>query len=93
MGQFFGVYRQEGRELEEPAGVAAWDLFVWYDSCQVWFSRPGNRGSSFLPEALGGLVGGDFAVADVHDAVGVFGDVRLVGDEDDGVAFGLQLIE
>ncbi len=35
------------------------------------------------------LIGGDFAVADVDDAVGVFGDVRLVRDDDDGVALGV----
>jgi hypothetical protein len=33
-----------------------------------------------------GFVGGDFAVADVDDAVGVLGDIVFVGDEDDGVA-------
>ena len=41
--------------------------------------------------AGGGLVGEDFAVADVDDAVGVLGDVGLVGDEDDGVAFCVEV--
>ena len=31
-----------------------------------------------------------FAVADVDDAVGVLGDVVLVGDQDDGVALLVQ---
>lgn len=44
-------------------------------------------------EAFGAFVGGDFAVADVDDAVGVFGDVRLVRDDDDGVALGVQFVE
>ncbi len=39
------------------------------------------------------MVAGDDAVADGDDAVGVFGDVGLVGDEDDGVAFGVELVE
>src|SRR3569833_297957 len=48
---------------------------------------------SLFLEAFGGFVGVDLAVADVNDAVGVLGDVGLVSDEDDGVAFGLELIE
>src|SRR5688572_6490164 len=32
-------------------------------------------------------------VADVDHAVGVLGDVPLVGDEDDGVAVGVELLE
>jgi hypothetical protein len=32
----------------------------------------------------------DFAVAEADDAVGVLGDVRFVGDEDDGVAAFVQ---
>src|SRR6185437_11784407 len=39
-----------------------------------------------LAPALGDLVAGDLAVADVDDAVGEFGDVGLVGDQHDGVA-------
>ena len=39
------------------------------------------------------VVAGDDAVADGDDAVGVFGDVGLVGDEDDGVAVGVELVE
>jgi hypothetical protein len=39
-----------------------------------------TRGSAGLAEALGGLVGEDLAVADMDDAMGVLGDVRLVGD-------------
>jgi hypothetical protein len=43
-----------------------------------------------LAEAAGGLVGKDLAVADVDYAVGILGDVGLVGDEDDGVAGGVE---
>ena len=39
------------------------------------------------------VVGDDFAVLDFDDTVGVFGDVAVVGDEDDGVAFGVQFAE
>ena len=46
-----------------------------------------------LAEALGGFVGEDLAVADVDDAVGVLGDVGLVGDEDDGVALGVKSVK
>src|ERR1035438_1528416 len=35
----------------------------------------------------------DYDVFDVDDAVGVFGDVVLVRNEDDGIAFGVQAIE
>ena len=42
-------------------------------------------------EALGGLVGEDLAVANVDDAMRVFGDVGLVGDEHDGVALGVKV--
>jgi hypothetical protein len=35
----------------------------------------------------------DDAVLDIDDAVGVLGDVVLVGDKDDGVAFGMQAVE
>ena len=33
------------------------------------------------------------SILNIHDAVGVLGDVVLVGDEDDGVAFGMQTVE
>ena len=39
------------------------------------------------------VLGDDLAVLDFDDAVGVFGDVAVVGDEDDGVAFGVQFAE
>ncbi len=39
------------------------------------------------------MVAGDDAVADGDDAVGVLGDVGLVGDDDDGVAVGVELVE
>ena len=39
------------------------------------------------------VVGDDLAVLDFDDAVGVFGDVAVVGNEDDGVAFGVQFAE
>jgi len=37
-----------------------------------------------------GFIGEDLAVADVHDAMRVFGNVLLVGDEDDGVALAVE---
>src|ERR1039457_4361048 len=43
-----------------------------------------------LAEALGGLVGEDLAVADMDDAMGVVGDIGLVGNDYDGVAVGVQ---
>ena len=46
-----------------------------------------------LTEALGGLVGVDLAVANMHHAMRKFGDVRLVGDQHNGVAVGVQRIE
>jgi hypothetical protein len=36
---------------------------------------------------------GDDAVADGDDAVGELGDVGLVGDDDDGVALGVEIVE
>src|SRR5215467_2061715 len=40
---------------------------------------------------LNGFVGSVFAVADKHDAVSVLRDVVFVGDENDGVALGVQV--
>jgi hypothetical protein len=39
------------------------------------------------------LVPFDHAILDVDDAVGVLGDVLFMGDQDDGVALGLQAVE
>jgi len=39
------------------------------------------------------LILGDHAVFDVDDAVGVLGDVVLMGDENDGIALRMQAIE
>src|SRR5215467_9745494 len=39
------------------------------------------------------LVAGDHTVFDMNDAVRVSGDVVLVRDQDDGVAFGVQTVE
>jgi hypothetical protein len=38
-----------------------------------------------------GFIGGDFAVADMDDAVSVLRYVVFVGDENDGVAFAVQV--
>ncbi len=46
----------------------------------------GDVRSERISRASGWLVREDFAVTDVDNAVGVFGDIGLVGDEDDGVA-------
>ena len=50
--------------------------------------RPG--GLSCLPDLF---VFFDFAVADVDDAVGVHGDIVLVGHQHDGVALLVQPLE
>ena len=34
----------------------------------------------------------DYTILNIHDTVGVLGDVMLVGDEHDGVALGVQAI-
>src|SRR5271155_3157675 len=52
-----------------------------------------GRGHLLVADAGGEVVAGDDAVADGDDAVGVFGDVGLVGDDDDGVAVGVELVE
>ena len=44
-------------------------------------------------EAGRDFIRGDFAVADVDDAMGILGDVRFVGDDDDGVAPGVQFVD
>lgn len=43
--------------------------------------------------ARGRLVGEDLAVADMDDAVGVFGDIGLVSHQHDGVALAVELVE
>src|SRR5882757_9692889 len=43
--------------------------------------------------AGGGMVAGDVAVADGDDAVGILGDIGLVGNDDDGVAVGVEVVE
>jgi len=39
------------------------------------------------------VIAGDDAVADGDDAVSVLGDVWLMGDEDDGVSLGVEVVE
>src|SRR5207302_2600819 len=43
--------------------------------------------------AGGGVIAGDYAVTDGNDAVGVLGDVGLVGDDDDGIATVMKIVE
>ena len=57
------------------------------------YAAGNGRRLYLIADPSGGLVAGDDAVADGDDAMGVLGDVRLVGDEDDGVAFGVKLVE
>ena len=54
-----------------------------------------RRGINFATQlvVLAPLVAGDYAVLDVNDAVRVLGDVVFVGDQDDGVAVGLQAVQ
>jgi hypothetical protein len=52
-----------------------------------------GRGQLLVADAGREVVARDDAVADGDDAVGVFGDVGLVGDEDDGVALGVEFVE
>ncbi|KAG1554821.1 hypothetical protein G6F50_012938 [Rhizopus delemar] len=40
-----------------------------------------------------GAIGDDLAVADLDDALCVLGHAHVMGDDDDGVAFGMQLTE
>jgi hypothetical protein len=54
---------------------------------------PDSRRRNALSGALRGGVGEDLAVADVDDAMGVLGDVGFVGDEDDGVAAGVERVK
>ena len=66
---------------------------------------PGSTEDGFFDRRCGGTfaavclarvlaaVVDDLAVFDFDDAVGVVGDVAVVGDEDDGVAFGVQFAE
>jgi hypothetical protein len=44
-------------------------------------------------DAGGDVVAGDDAVADGDDAMGVLGDVGLMGDEDNRVAVRVELVE
>jgi hypothetical protein len=46
-----------------------------------------------IGRAGGGFIFLDVAVADADDAMGVSGDVRFVGDEDDGVATPVEASE
>ena len=39
------------------------------------------------------MIASDDAIADGDDTVGVLGDVGLMGNEDDGVSLGMELIE
>ncbi|MCU1252807.1 MAG: hypothetical protein JWQ49_5836, partial [Edaphobacter sp.] len=43
--------------------------------------------------AGGGMVAGDDAVANGDDAMGILGDIGLMGDDDDGVAVGVEVVE
>src|ERR1700679_3259411 len=54
-----------------------------------------NRGYCVFGVAYAGArsIGLDRTIADGDDAVGVVGDVGLVGNEDDGVALGVELVE
>jgi len=47
----------------------------------------------FAGLARGGVVGVDRSVADGDDAMSEFGYVRLVGNDDDGVALGVEVVE
>jgi len=53
--------------------------------------KPGFVTLAFLLlKSLRWLVGEDLAVADVNNAMGKFGDVRLVRHQNDGVAAGME---
>src|SRR5262249_36936272 len=58
----------------------------------------GNAGAGFALRAVArririGAVGDDLAVADLDDALFVLGHAHVMGYDDDGVAFGIQLTE
>ena len=74
-------------DAKKSAAVGA--LFAWMEAnkslrmrCLRRFSYTGR-----------GLVGEDPPVADVNDTMGIFGNVRLMGDQNDGVAFRLQFVK
>ncbi len=58
----------------------------------------GGPGTGFALRTVGrrirvGAVGDDLAIADLDDALCVLGHAHVVGDDDDGVAFGMQFAE
>ena len=58
----------------------------------------GDAGTGFALGAVTrririGPVGNDLAIADLDDALCVLGHAHVVGDDDDGVAFGMQFAE
>ena len=56
-------------------------------------SRIGWANPCFCDLLSYGLVGIDFPVADVDDAVGVLGDIVFVGHENDGVPLSVEACE
>ena len=83
-------YRREGKK-HEP-GDEYLSRLIGFGNSKIWRPSAGCSGR-VLAVALGGLVGEDLAVADMHDAVGVVGDIRLMGDQHDGVAIGVEGVE
>ena len=58
------------------------------------FARNELLPKRYFPTLLfNGLVRGDFAVADMDDAVRVLGDIVLVSHQNDGVALGMEVRE
>ena len=39
------------------------------------------------------MIAGDDTIADRNDAMGVLGDIGLMGHNDDGVAIGVEIVE
>src|SRR4030042_1548381 len=66
-------------------------LFARRDCSAMLMASPNCMSPPSGPVA--GLVALDLPVPDVDHAVGVVGDVLLVGDEDDRVAVPVQLVE
>lgn len=62
-------------------------------SFSAFFCRRERQFSSRSTETARGLVRKNLAIADMNDAVGELGDIRFVGNEDDGIALRLKAVK
>ena len=63
--------------------------------CNIMGTRPAPLFKSLIRSICGklfsALVAGDYAVSDMDDAIGVFGDIGFMGDQHNRVAFFMQV--